>query len=105
MDGIKYVVFTEKSIWLLRNNQYTSNIESGSTRTKIKYWIKLFFGVKNGTYYVTYNALQMYNHCASTELFYSTSYREKNLNKKNKYLITWPYIYTKNLPLAHAKEP
>ncbi|CAN6446785.1 unnamed protein product [Victoria cruziana] len=46
MDEIKYAVFTEKSIRLLGNNQYTSNVESGSTRTKIKHWIKLFFGVK-----------------------------------------------------------
>nr|AXF47264.1 ribosomal protein L23 [Lindera latifolia]AXF47631.1 ribosomal protein L23 [Lindera robusta] len=28
MDGIKYVVFTEKSIRLLGNNQYTSNVMS-----------------------------------------------------------------------------
>ncbi|CAL9749396.1 unnamed protein product [Musa acuminata subsp. burmannicoides] len=36
MDRIKYAVFTEKSIRLLGNNQYTSNVESGSTRTEIK---------------------------------------------------------------------
>ncbi|CAN6483042.1 unnamed protein product [Victoria cruziana] len=93
MDGIKYAVFTEKSIQLLGNNQYTSNVELGSIRIEIKHWIELFFGVKT------------YDHYALTGLFYSTSYREKNLNKKNKYLITWPYIYTKLLPLAHAKEP
>ncbi|CAN6454619.1 unnamed protein product [Victoria cruziana] len=46
MDGIKYLVFTEKSIWLLGNNQFTFNVESGSTRIEIKHWIKLFFGVK-----------------------------------------------------------
>nr|YP_009433372.1 ribosomal protein L23 [Zostera marina]YP_010205232.1 ribosomal protein L23 [Chorda filum]YP_010205251.1 ribosomal protein L23 [Chorda filum]ATD85282.1 ribosomal protein L23 [Zostera marina]UAV85800.1 ribosomal protein L23 [Chorda filum]UAV85819.1 ribosomal protein L23 [Chorda filum] len=46
MDGIKYAVFTEKSIRLLENNQYTSNVESGSTRTEIKHWVELFFGVK-----------------------------------------------------------
>ena len=46
MDGIKYEVFTEKSIRLLENNQYTSNVESGSTRTEIKHWVELFFGVK-----------------------------------------------------------
>nr|QFQ34225.1 ribosomal protein L23 [Lonicera tatarinowii] len=40
MDGIKYAVFTDKSIRLLSKNQYTSNVESGSTRTEI------FFGVK-----------------------------------------------------------
>jgi len=46
IDGIKYAVFREKSIQLLGNNQYTSNVESGSTRTKIKHWVELFFGVK-----------------------------------------------------------
>nr|UDZ60983.1 ribosomal protein L23 [Sagittaria guayanensis] len=46
MNGIKYAVLTEKSIRLLRNNQYTSNVESGSTRTEIKHWVELFFGVK-----------------------------------------------------------
>nr|YP_009400570.1 50S ribosomal protein L23 [Vanilla aphylla]YP_009400580.1 50S ribosomal protein L23 [Vanilla aphylla]YP_009748509.1 ribosomal protein L23 [Vanilla madagascariensis]YP_009748520.1 ribosomal protein L23 [Vanilla madagascariensis]YP_010868891.1 ribosomal protein L23 [Vanilla somae]YP_010868902.1 ribosomal protein L23 [Vanilla somae]QHD19676.1 50S ribosomal protein L23 [Vanilla shenzhenica]QHD19686.1 50S ribosomal protein L23 [Vanilla shenzhenica]QII90189.1 ribosomal protein L23 [Vanilla mad len=46
MDGIKYAVFTEKSLRLLGNNQYTSNVESGSTRTEIKHWVELFFGVK-----------------------------------------------------------
>ena len=30
MDGIKYVVVTDKSIRLLVKNQYTSNVESGS---------------------------------------------------------------------------
>ncbi|KAB2024956.1 hypothetical protein ES319_D06G120300v1 [Gossypium barbadense] len=46
MDGIKYVVVTEKSIRLLVKNQYTSNVKSGSTRTEIKHWVKLFFSVK-----------------------------------------------------------
>nr|YP_010711451.1 ribosomal protein L23 [Corydalis turtschaninovii]YP_010711482.1 ribosomal protein L23 [Corydalis turtschaninovii]YP_010711639.1 ribosomal protein L23 [Corydalis wandoensis]YP_010711670.1 ribosomal protein L23 [Corydalis wandoensis]UGO88879.1 ribosomal protein L23 [Corydalis turtschaninovii]UGO88898.1 ribosomal protein L23 [Corydalis turtschaninovii]WDA92014.1 ribosomal protein L23 [Corydalis turtschaninovii]WDA92045.1 ribosomal protein L23 [Corydalis turtschaninovii]WDA92294.1 ribosomal len=47
MDGIKYAVFTEKSVRLLvGKNQYTSNVESGSTRTEIKHWVELFFGVK-----------------------------------------------------------
>nr|DAD24156.1 TPA_asm: hypothetical protein HUJ06_025619 [Nelumbo nucifera] len=46
MDGIKYAVFTDKSIRLLGNNQYTCNVESGSTRTEIKHWVELFFGVK-----------------------------------------------------------
>nr|YP_010941953.1 ribosomal protein L23 [Persicaria hastatosagittata]YP_010941973.1 ribosomal protein L23 [Persicaria hastatosagittata]WLS52155.1 ribosomal protein L23 [Persicaria hastatosagittata]WLS52175.1 ribosomal protein L23 [Persicaria hastatosagittata] len=26
--------------------KYTSNVESGSTRTEIKHWVELFFGVK-----------------------------------------------------------
>ncbi|KAL8249496.1 hypothetical protein R6Q59_006364 [Mikania micrantha] len=30
---IRYAVFTDKSIRLLGKNQYTSNVESGSTRT------------------------------------------------------------------------
>ncbi|KAM4078715.1 hypothetical protein ACB094_09G060900 [Castanea mollissima] len=46
MNGIKYAVFTSKSIWLLGKNQYTSNIESGSTMTEIKYWVECFFCVK-----------------------------------------------------------
>nr|YP_010573119.1 ribosomal protein L23 [Allium confragosum]YP_010573137.1 ribosomal protein L23 [Allium confragosum]UZH92282.1 ribosomal protein L23 [Allium confragosum]UZH92300.1 ribosomal protein L23 [Allium confragosum] len=49
MDGIKHAVFTEKSIRLLGNNQYTSNVESGSTRTEIKHWVELFFGVMGHT--------------------------------------------------------
>lgn len=46
MDGIKYAVLTDKSIRLLGNNQYTFNVESGSTRTEVKDWVELFFGVK-----------------------------------------------------------
>ena len=46
MDGIKYPVYTDKGIRLLGKNQYTSNVESGSTRTEIKHWVELFFGVK-----------------------------------------------------------
>ncbi|XP_048228914.1 50S ribosomal protein L2, plastid-like [Ricinus communis] len=38
--------FTHKSIQLLGKNQYTFNVESGSTRTEIKHWVELFFGVK-----------------------------------------------------------
>nr|QBC71321.1 ribosomal protein L23 [Alluaudia procera]QBC71322.1 ribosomal protein L23 [Alluaudia procera] len=37
MDGIQYAVFTDKSIRLLGKNQYTSNVESGSTRAEIKH--------------------------------------------------------------------
>nr|YP_003934046.1 ribosomal protein L23 [Geranium palmatum]ACH47396.1 ribosomal protein L23 [Geranium palmatum]ADJ66344.1 ribosomal protein L23 [Geranium palmatum] len=33
MEGIQYAVFTEKSYRLLGKNNYTSNVESGSTRT------------------------------------------------------------------------
>nr|YP_010372337.1 ribosomal protein L23 [Rhododendron latoucheae]YP_010372920.1 ribosomal protein L23 [Rhododendron huadingense]UOX29800.1 ribosomal protein L23 [Rhododendron latoucheae]UPH77695.1 ribosomal protein L23 [Rhododendron huadingense] len=46
MDGIKYAVFTNKSIRLFEKNQYTFNVESGLTRTEIKRWVELFFGVK-----------------------------------------------------------
>ena len=46
MNGIKYAVFTDKSIRLLGKNQYTFNVESGSTRTEIKHWVELFFDVK-----------------------------------------------------------
>ena len=46
MNGIKYAIFTDKIIQLLGKNQYTSNVESGSTRTEIKHWVKHFFGVK-----------------------------------------------------------
>nr|YP_009656479.1 ribosomal protein L23 [Medicago suffruticosa]QCO73297.1 ribosomal protein L23 [Medicago suffruticosa] len=46
MNGIKYGIFTAKSIRLLGKNQYTFNVESGSTRTEIKHWVQLFFGVK-----------------------------------------------------------
>nr|YP_009500953.1 ribosomal protein L23 [Passiflora auriculata]YP_009500966.1 ribosomal protein L23 [Passiflora auriculata]AXB37345.1 ribosomal protein L23 [Passiflora auriculata]AXB37360.1 ribosomal protein L23 [Passiflora auriculata]AXB37444.1 ribosomal protein L23 [Passiflora auriculata]AXB37458.1 ribosomal protein L23 [Passiflora auriculata] len=46
MDGIQYAVVTEKSIRLLEKNKYTLNVESGSTKTEIKHWVELFFGVK-----------------------------------------------------------
>jgi large subunit ribosomal protein L23 len=46
MDGIKYAVFVEKSLCLLGKNKYTFNVESGFTKTEIKHWIELFFGVK-----------------------------------------------------------
>ncbi|PHT30643.1 50S ribosomal protein L23, chloroplastic [Capsicum baccatum] len=46
MDGIKYAVFTNKSIWLLEKIKYISNVESRSTRTETKHWVELFFGVK-----------------------------------------------------------
>nr|YP_009299032.1 ribosomal protein L23 [Pelargonium dolomiticum]YP_009299052.1 ribosomal protein L23 [Pelargonium dolomiticum]YP_009299928.1 ribosomal protein L23 [Pelargonium trifidum]YP_009299948.1 ribosomal protein L23 [Pelargonium trifidum]AJB98946.1 ribosomal protein L23 [Pelargonium dolomiticum]AJB98967.1 ribosomal protein L23 [Pelargonium dolomiticum]AJB99841.1 ribosomal protein L23 [Pelargonium trifidum]AJB99863.1 ribosomal protein L23 [Pelargonium trifidum] len=46
MDGIKYAVVTDKSLRLVFKNQYTFNVESGSTRTEIKSWVELLFGVK-----------------------------------------------------------
>ncbi|KAI5000601.1 hypothetical protein ZWY2020_005190 [Hordeum vulgare] len=36
----------KKSLHLLGKNQYTFNVESGFTKTEIKHWVKLFFGVK-----------------------------------------------------------
>jgi large subunit ribosomal protein L23 len=30
----------------LGKNQYTFNVESGFTKTEIKHWVELFFGVK-----------------------------------------------------------
>ncbi|WVZ64141.1 hypothetical protein U9M48_013705, partial [Paspalum notatum var. saurae] len=60
------LLFT-KSLRLLGKNQYTFNVESGFTKTEIKHWVELFFGVKkNGTYSGTYNALQTYDHYPST---------------------------------------
>nr|YP_010392120.1 ribosomal protein L23 [Cyananthus lobatus]UPX07729.1 ribosomal protein L23 [Cyananthus lobatus] len=46
MDNIEYAIFTDKSIRLLGKNPYTFHVESGSTRTEIKHWVELFFGVK-----------------------------------------------------------
>ncbi|WKA04989.1 hypothetical protein VitviT2T_022982 [Vitis vinifera] len=39
--------FIFKPTRLLGKNQYTSNVESGSTRTEIKHWVELFFGVSS----------------------------------------------------------
>nr|AHY80582.1 ribosomal protein L23 [Beta vulgaris subsp. vulgaris]AHY80604.1 ribosomal protein L23 [Beta vulgaris subsp. vulgaris] len=47
MDGIKYAVFTDKSIRLLEKNQYTSNVESRSTRTEIKHWVELVIAMNS----------------------------------------------------------
>ncbi|KAL5759864.1 hypothetical protein ACOSQ2_018702 [Xanthoceras sorbifolium] len=38
--------YLQKKYSIIGKNQYTSNVESKSTRTEIKHWIKLFFGVK-----------------------------------------------------------
>jgi hypothetical protein len=45
-EGLDDAVFTEKSLRLLGKNQYTFNVESGFTKTEIKHWVELFFGVK-----------------------------------------------------------
>nr|YP_004891386.1 ribosomal protein L23 [Cephalotaxus harringtonia var. wilsoniana]YP_010138199.1 ribosomal protein L23 [Cephalotaxus harringtonia]UPV70555.1 ribosomal protein L23 [Cephalotaxus harringtonia var. nana]UPV72441.1 ribosomal protein L23 [Cephalotaxus sp. JW-2022a]QPO89975.1 ribosomal protein L23 [Cephalotaxus harringtonia]UPV70063.1 ribosomal protein L23 [Cephalotaxus harringtonia]UPV70637.1 ribosomal protein L23 [Cephalotaxus harringtonia var. nana] len=48
MDEVQYLnlVLTKKSISLFEINQYILNVDSGSTKTKIKSWIELFFNVK-----------------------------------------------------------
>nr|YP_010265890.1 ribosomal protein L23 [Botrychium ternatum]UHY94459.1 ribosomal protein L23 [Botrychium ternatum] len=46
MNGIKNQVLTEKTIRLLRNNQYTSDVDPGSSKTEIKNWIERFFSVR-----------------------------------------------------------
>jgi len=37
MNEIKYAVFTDKCIWLLRKYQYIFNVKLGSIKTKIKH--------------------------------------------------------------------
>ena len=39
-DGIKYVVFTDKSIPFWGTIQFISIVESGSARTEIKHYVK-----------------------------------------------------------------
>nr|YP_010981761.1 ribosomal protein L23 [Lygodium circinatum]UYR96135.1 ribosomal protein L23 [Lygodium circinatum] len=46
MDGIKDQVLTGKSIRLLRNNQYTFEVDTELTKPKVKDWIERFFRVK-----------------------------------------------------------
>lgn len=46
MDGIKYVVLIDKSIWLLGKNKYIFNIELRVIKIGIKFLIEFFFGVK-----------------------------------------------------------
>lgn len=48
MDEDQYLdlVLTEKSCRLLEKNQYTLNVDSRSTKTRIKNWIELFFNVR-----------------------------------------------------------
>nr|YP_005352993.1 ribosomal protein L23 [Mankyua chejuensis]ADZ48025.1 ribosomal protein L23 [Mankyua chejuensis]AJJ48656.1 ribosomal protein L23 [Mankyua chejuensis] len=46
MDGMKNQVLTEKTIRLLRNNQYTFNVDSRMNKTDTKNWIEAFFNVK-----------------------------------------------------------
>jgi len=46
MDGIKYAVFTVKSIRLLEKTDWTFDVETGSIRIEIKHRIELFFTSK-----------------------------------------------------------
>nr|YP_010549633.1 ribosomal protein L23 [Dracocephalum heterophyllum]YP_010549655.1 ribosomal protein L23 [Dracocephalum heterophyllum]QWC54989.1 ribosomal protein L23 [Dracocephalum heterophyllum]QWC55011.1 ribosomal protein L23 [Dracocephalum heterophyllum]UYL26500.1 ribosomal protein L23 [Dracocephalum heterophyllum]UYL26501.1 ribosomal protein L23 [Dracocephalum heterophyllum] len=46
MYGWNQICSIYRQIRLLGKNKYTSNVESGSTRTELKHWVKLFFGVK-----------------------------------------------------------
>ncbi|KAK5769982.1 hypothetical protein PVK06_050045 [Gossypium arboreum] len=117
MDGIKYVVVTDKSIRLLVKNQYTSNVESGSTRTEIKHWVELFFGVK--VIAMNSHRLPGKGRRMGPIMGHTMHYRRmiitlqpgysipplRRKELKSKYLIAWRYIYTKLLPRAHAMEP
>lgn len=117
MDGIN-AVFTDKSIRLLgKKNQYTSNVESGSTRTEIKHWVELFFGVK----VIAMNSHRLpggkgrrvgpsmghtmhYRRMIITlQPGYSIPPLRERKELKSKYL-AWRYIYTKLLPRAHVME-
>jgi len=89
--------YLQKKYLIIWNNQYTFDIESWSIKIKIKHWVESFFGAKiitmnshrlskkveNETYYETYDALQKYNHYASTGLFYFTFFRKINLKQNN----------------------
>nr|YP_010567974.1 ribosomal protein L23 [Dracocephalum rupestre]YP_010567996.1 ribosomal protein L23 [Dracocephalum rupestre]UZC55747.1 ribosomal protein L23 [Dracocephalum rupestre]UZC55748.1 ribosomal protein L23 [Dracocephalum rupestre] len=46
MYGWNQICSIYRQIRLLGKNKYTSNVESGSTRTELKHWVELFFGVK-----------------------------------------------------------
>nr|BCN41386.1 ribosomal protein L23 [Stauntonia hexaphylla] len=119
MDGIKYAIFIYKSIRLLGNNQYTSNVESGSNRKEIKHWVEFFFGVMvivMNSHRLPRKGRRMrgpivghtmhYRHMIITlQPGYSIPSLRKKSTFKSKYLITRRYIYTKLLPRTHAMEP
>ncbi|KAL9152294.1 hypothetical protein ABFS82_11G112700 [Erythranthe guttata] len=111
MDGIKYAVFTDKSILLLGKNR---NVESGLTRTKLKHWVEFFFGVK----VISMNSHRLPRkgrrmgpimghtmHYRRMIITLQPGYSIPPLTKKllkSKYLIAWRCIYTKLLSRAHA---
>lgn len=45
-NGILYTVFTERSICSLGKNQYTFNVELGSTKTETKHWSNSSFRLR-----------------------------------------------------------
>nr|QTW90227.1 ribosomal protein L23 [Corydalis saxicola]QTW90232.1 ribosomal protein L23 [Corydalis saxicola]QTW90410.1 ribosomal protein L23 [Corydalis saxicola]QTW90416.1 ribosomal protein L23 [Corydalis saxicola] len=120
MDGIKSVV-TEKSVRLLvGKNQYTSNVESGSTRTEIKHWVELFFGVK--VIAMNSHRLPGKGRRMGPIMGHTRHYRRMIITLQPGYYIPFPffverkelqsnylmkrrYIYTKLLPRAHAMGP
>ena len=46
MDEVKYLVLTQKSIFILEMNQYTFNVDSQLNKTRMQIWIEHFFNVK-----------------------------------------------------------
>nr|YP_009141457.1 ribosomal protein L23 [Lathyrus tingitanus]AIL55983.1 ribosomal protein L23 [Lathyrus tingitanus] len=46
MNGIKYAVCNFKKKTIQEKHKNTLRSESGSTRTEIKHWVELFFGVR-----------------------------------------------------------
>ncbi len=46
MDYIKYLVLTQKAIRLLKQNQYTFDVDLRATKTEVKRWVEGFFGVR-----------------------------------------------------------
>ncbi|KAK8327001.1 hypothetical protein V6Z12_A11G154000, partial [Gossypium hirsutum] len=86
---------------------YTSNAESGSTRTEIKHWVELFFGVK----IIVMNSHRLLGkgRRMGPIMGHTMHYRRMIITLqpelKSKYLIARRYIYTKLLLRAHAIEP
>ncbi|KAL4269748.1 hypothetical protein AHAS_AhasUnG0130700 [Arachis hypogaea] len=92
MNGIKNAVYTNKGIRLLVKNQYTSNVESGSTRTEIKHWVELFFGVK--VIAMNSHRLPVKGRRMRPIMGHTMHYRRMIITLQP----AWRYIYTKLLP-------
>ncbi|RCU61606.1 hypothetical protein SETIT_J017500v2 [Setaria italica] len=98
-------------------NQYTSNVESGFTKTEIKHWVELFFGVK--VVAVNSHRLPGKGRRMGPILGHTMHYRRMIITlqpgilfhfyiekrTKGEYLIIRRNIYTKHLSRAHAREP